>query len=245
MAVNESDIAEQRYLLRQLLRRANRDIMSIWNHATGDDRELLFELLRLGLPEVVSAYRAVAVDLGVGFYEDSQGLAVSIDTATAVSEINQEKLEASLRWAIFGVREGPSLGAVAGITQQFVVDGFRDVGIAAADSVGETWVRAAHPGACNFCRLLATRGLSETGGYTSAEAASYVGGGGRTRGGPRAAGEAFHDNCMCLPVLYSEYKPPSYVKQWEEDYFAAYDSVGGSDLNAVLAEMRSISGHNH
>ena len=90
-----------------------------------------------------------------------------------------------------------------------------------------------------------------TSGFSSEDAAAVKGGSGRSRSAQagrssRPVGEAFHENCMCIPVLQSEYDVPAHVEGWLDDYNKAYDNVGSArDLSAILSEMRSISGHKH
>ena len=250
MSLQEDALREHRDLLREVLRMANGDLVALWQLADSEDRQVLFDWLQAGVPEIVEAYRTAAVDIGVEFYEQTQGLEASPQVVQAVALTNQQQLEASLRWAVFDRRNQEVLTAVAGIVQKHIVDGSRDYGIEAAAEAGEVWVRAAHAGACNFCRLLATRGLDDTDGYTSAETAVSVGHAGRVRKHEgrknQPKGSSFHDNCMCVPVLRSKYNPPDYVLEWERDYRQATSAIDGSvDLYSVLSEMRQISGHRH
>lgn len=229
---------------------ANGDLMALWRLADSEDRQVVFDWLQAGVPEIVEAYRAAAVDVGVEFYDQTQGLSASPQVVQAATTVNQQQLETSLRWAVFDQRNQAVLSIVAGIVQKHIVDGSRNYGIAAATEAGEVWVRAAHAGACNFCRLLATRGLDDTDGYTSAETAVSVGHAGRIRKHDgrknQPKGSSFHDNCMCVPVLRSKYSPPNYVLEWEKDYRQATSELGdGIDLYSVLSEMRQISGHKH
>lgn len=249
MSLREDALREHRALLREILRMANGDLMALWRLAEAQDRERLFSWLQAGVPEIVEAYRTAAVDVGAVFYE-TQGLVPDRSLVSAAAAVNREQLESSLRWAVFDERNKAALSIVAGIIQKHVVDGSRDYGIAAADASGHVWMRAAHSGACNFCRLLATRGLGEDGGYTSKQTAVEAGRAGRVRSRQghqnQAQGDSFHDNCMCVPVLKSEYEPPSYVYDWEQDYLDAYGEVGpGAGVYAVLSKMREISGHKH
>ncbi|MDK8794231.1 hypothetical protein QP968_00695 [Corynebacterium sp. MSK041] len=252
MTVSEVELRQHRDLLRELLRMANGDLLALLNIAQSSDPAVLVDLLLSGVPEIVDVYRAAAVDVGAVFYAETQGLQMSRSVAATASSTNVEQLERSLRWAVFGAELDGVVGRVAGILQKHVVDGSRAAGALMASEVGQQWVRAAHPGACQFCRLLATRGLDGKGGYSSKETASLAGmsvhGVRKPKKGHRNApkGSKFHENCMCVPVLAGSYTPPDYVLEWEQDYFKAYEAVGGaSDQYAILAKMREISGHNH
>lgn len=252
MTVSEADLREHRELLREILRMANGDLLALFHLAQARSPEVLADWLIAGVPEIVAAYRAAAVDVGAVFYSETQGLQLGRDVAAVAASTNVEQLERSLRWAVFAAEIDGVVGRVAGIVQKHVVDGSRAAGALMAAETGQQWVRAAHPGACQFCRLLATRGLDGKGGYASEETALLAGmsaGGARKpkKGHKNAPkGSKFHENCMCVPVLAGSYTPPDYVLEWEQDYFKALKSVGGaSDQYAILAKMREISGHNH
>lgn len=252
MAVTEADLREHRDLLREILRMANGDLLALFHLAQSQDPEVLSDWLLAGVPEIVAAYRAAAVDVGSVFYAETQGLQLGRDVAAVAAAANVEQLERSLRWAVFAAEIEGVVGRVAGVVQKHVVDGSRAAGALMVEEAGEQWVRAAHPGACQFCRLLATRGLDGKGGFSSEEAASLAGMSSRGARKPKKGhknapkGGSFHENCMCVPVLSGAYTPPDYVLEWEQDYFEAYEAVGGaSDQYAILAKMREISGHNH
>lgn len=252
MTVTEVDLQEHRDLLREILRMANGDLLALFHLAQSQEPEVLANWLLAGVPEIVAAYRAAAVDVGAVFYAETQGLQLGRDVAAVAASTNVEQLERSLRWAVFATELEGVVGRVAGVVQKHVMDGSRAAGALMVEDAGEQWVRAAHPGACQFCRLLATRGLDGEGGFSSEATARLAGMSGRGVRKPkkghtrRAKGDEFHDNCMCVPVLAGAYTPPDYVLDWEQDYFKAYQEVGGaSDQYAILAKMREISGHNH
>lgn len=252
MTITELEIDEHRVLLQQILRLANGDLVSLFKLVQAQDPEVRARWLLEGVPEIVAAYRAAAVDVGAVFYAETQGLTLPRGVEAAAASVDAGALEQSLRWAIFAADPDGVLGRMAGILQRLIVNGSREVGMIAAEQSRQMWVRAAHPGACQFCRLLATRGLDGRGGYTSKETALYAGQAkrgvrkakeGHTR---RAKGDRFHDNCMCVPVLAEAYTPPDYVLQWEQDYRQATKELeSAANPYAVLAKMRQISGHNH
>lgn len=252
MTVTEAELDEHRALLREILRLANGDLLALYQLVQMQDPAVQADWLLQGVPEIVAAYRAAAVDVGSVFYAETQGLKLGRDMAAAAAAVNVGVLEQSLRWAIFAADPAGVVGRLAGVVQRHVVDGSREAGMLTAAETRQMWVRAAHPGACQFCRLLATRGLDGVGGYTSKETATFAGmskrGLRKPKKGHRNApkGGSFHDNCMCVPVLADAYTPPDYVLEWERDYFDALDELGtATDQYAVLAQMRKISGHNH
>lgn len=252
MTVTEAEIAEHRALLQEILRMANGDLLALYQLVQMQDPDVQADWLLGGVPEIVAAYRAAAVDVGSVFYAETQGLKLGRDMAAAAAAVNVGVLEQSLRWAIFAADPAGIIGRLAGVVQRHVVDGSREAGMLTAAATKQAWVRAAHPGACQFCRLLATRGLDGVGGYTSKETATFAGMSKRGLRKPKKGhknapkGGSFHDNCMCVPVLAEAYTPPDYVLEWEQHYFEAYKEVGGAtNQYAILAEMRKISGHNH
>lgn len=252
MTVTEAELDEHRALLREILRMANGDLLALYQLVQAQDPAVQAQWLLEGVPEIVAAYRAAAVDVGAVFYAETQGLKLGRDVARSASAVNADVLEESLRWAIFAADPAGIIGRLAGVVQRHVVDGSREAGMLTAASTRQMWVRAAHPGACQFCRLLATRGLDGVGGYSSKETATFAGMSKRGLRKPKKGhknapkGGSFHDNCMCVPVLADAYTPPDYVLEWERDYFEAYQEVGGAtNQYAILAEMRKISGHNH
>lgn len=246
---------EYRGILTEINRLAQRDLVALWRHFSDRSKEEFFVAMREGVPEVVALYRAMAADTAGLFFDETQGVELDLAAQAEVLAPNGEQLERNLRWAYYGAQSANVLSLVGGIVQKHVINGARDYGLAAMRSQG--WVRDARPGACTFCRLLATRGIANpvtgrsTVSFSSADAASMKGAGEGSRSAKsghvsQAAGDAFHENCMCLPVLQSEYDPPAHVEGWLADYNEAYENVGGaSDLSAILSEMRRISGHAH
>ena len=255
MVATVSQTSEYRQLLAEINRMAQYDLVALWRYFSDRSRDEFFAALRDGVPEVVALYRAMATETAGLFYEETQGVEFKPAVQAAVLAPNYKQLDRNLRWAYYGVESNNRLSLVAGIVQKHVVNGPRDY---AMESMGgQVWVRDARPGACTFCRLLATRGVinrstgRSTSGFTSDDAAVVRGGSGRSRSprGGRSSqpiGKAFHENCMCIPVLQSAYDPPSYVEGWLDDYNQAYKNVGDArDLSAILSEMRTISGHKH
>ncbi|WP_211438930.1 hypothetical protein [Corynebacterium glutamicum] len=255
MTLTLDQATEYRGILTEINRLAQRDLVALWQHFSDRSKDEFFAAMRDGVPEVVALYRAMAADTAGLFFDETQGLGLDLVAQSDVLVPNYEQLERNLRWAYYGAQSTNVLSLVGGIVQKHVINGARDYGITSMGS--QTWVRDARPGACTFCRLLATRGMTNpvtgrsTVGFSSAGAASVKAGGDRTRAAKagrvaQAAGDAFHENCMCIPVLQSEYEPPAHVEGWLDDYNKAYGSVGGaSDLSAILSEMRRISGHAH
>ena len=242
MPVTAAQANEYRALLGEASRMAQEDLVALWRRLEHLDPQSLYAALRDGVPEVVGAYRAMTADTALVFYEETQGLAFDAAEARAAGMVNRSQLDASLRWAIYSGGEDV-LGKIAGVVQKHVIDGSRQYALSGFQKHGGLWVRAARPQACEFCRMLATRAVTRDGAgwgpYVSAEGAVKVGAGKRKQGQSQPTGTEFHDHCMCIPVLASEYEPPSYVERWAGEYYSAVDEVGNSsDYHAILSVMR-------
>ena len=92
---------------------------------------------------------------------------------------------------------------------------------------GGSWARVAHPGACAFCTLLASRGFD----YTSRSAA----GGGYS-------GAHFHDHCRCLVICRKRghVELPESTIRAQKIYKKAHDEVGSTEPDVLLRAMRQV-----
>lgn len=245
MALDQASLSEYWALLDEVNRLAQADLVSLWRMLDTDDKALLWEGLQAGVPEIVSLYRSTAADTAMLFYESTQGVAFSRADALAAGAVNRPKLEANLRWAVFNQGNTEVLGLVAGMVQKQVVDGSRAYALTGFTKAGTGWYRAARPGACNFCRMLATRAATDWGPYGSAEAATLAGRGRTSSPKSQPDGGKFHNNCSCIPVKASEYQIPDHVEEWTADYYAAVRSAESNSMPDILSQMRKVSGHNH
>ena len=109
MTVSEADLCQHRELLREILRMANGDLLALFHLAQAQSPEVLADWLIAGVPEIVAAYRAAAVDVGAVFYAETQGLQLGRDVAAVAAATNVEQLERSLRWAVFAAELDLSL----------------------------------------------------------------------------------------------------------------------------------------
>lgn len=240
MALSDADLNDYRALLAEVNTLAQEDLVRLWRSLEHLDKDALWDSLRLGVPEIVELYRATAADTALLFYSETQGLKFSSEAAMAASRVNQEQLESSLRWVLFSEGNVETLSLISGIIQKHVIDGSRQYGLNGFSKAGSGWYRAARPGACEFCRLLATRAVTDQGTpYTSAEAAITVGKGKTKPRGPAAHGATFHDHCMCIPVKASEFQPPDYYEKWSKEYYGATAIVGTGDISQITWAMRN------
>ena len=242
MALSNDQLEDYRELLTEINTLAQEDLLALWRSYSHADPVGLYDALSRGVPEIVSLYRAVAADTATLFYTETQGINFSSADIAKAAAVNTQQLEANLRWAIFNPGNTEVLGLVAGIVQKHVVDGSRNFALDGFDKAGAGWYRAARPGACEFCRMLATRAATEWGPYSSADAAVTVGMGPTSRSdGAMPKGSTFHKHCMCIPVKASEYEVPERVNEWAEEYYAAVEIVGNAfDYRSILSVMRSL-----
>lgn len=240
------------------------DLALLWRslYEQGMDPVALRDALLAAVPELLVPYEVAAGELTASWYEDLQPKSPFIAKPAAVAPI--EAIQASTRWALgplFSPTSSPigsPLVLLSGMAKRRVFDASRQTVLDNADAEGGVkYARYASRTACEFCRLLATRGEV----YASAAAATRVAGrgksaatnfradGSRKRGGQakgvrvrgsQKSGDKFHDHCKCIAVAVrpgTAYEPPSYVQQWDEQYIEA--SRGGGDTKAILARMRA------
>lgn len=246
MALSNASLAEYWGLLDEINKLSQQDFLALWRMVEGLPKEEAWPILSEGLADIVGTYRGVSADTAMLFYEETQGLAFSNQAALAAGEVPRDQLIANARWAFFNPQNLEVVGLLAGIVQKHVIDGSRQYALDGFASAGTGWYRAARPGACSFCRMLATRAATEWGPYGSADAAATVGMGETSRPQVMNKGDQFHANCMCIPVKASEYKVPDYVETWTAQYYEATEAAKTSlDHRAILSEMRKISGNAH
>lgn len=244
MAVGEPELAEYWALLREIEQLAFTDLQSLFRMLDPEDKEAFFRGLKAGVPEIVDLYRNTAADTAMLFYEETQGLAFDRRAGLRASVANPEWLDAQLRWAVFNPGNTKIDGLVAGVVQKAVLDGSRNYALQGFANAGEGWFRAAQPGACAFCRMLASRSATDWEPYSSADAAVTVGMGKTGPRGSRPKGAKFHKNCHCIPVRASEYTSPDYVNEWTDQYYEAKDRVGDWYVD-IVREMRRMSNSSH
>ncbi|WP_284850102.1 hypothetical protein [Corynebacterium rhinophilum] len=92
---------------------------------------------------------------------------------------------------------------------------------------GGSWARVAHPGACAFCTLLASRGFD----YTS-----------RSTAGGGYSGAHFHDHCRCLVICRKRghVELPESTIRAQKIYKKAQEEVDSTDPDVLLRAMRQV-----
>lgn len=227
----------QRETLGELASLAEADLTSLYNLALSSPNPA--GVLVDAYPELASSYTMAAADLAATMYEDSAPdltfNAVPADPGTT------EQYQANARWALStGVTSAMALILLFGSLERALYNGARQTMIDNANAEGGLWARYASATACEFCRMLATRGDV----YASKAGATRVGAGKARPRGSQRAGDLFHDNCKCIAVQVrpgQTYHAPAYVAQWEAEYQAAFAAARGGTTKDVLKNMRTLN----
>lgn len=238
MSISDAELTQYWAIIDEINRYAQADFVALWRQLEREDKDTLFRGLRDGVPEIVELYRNAQADAAMVFYESTQGVAYDRAAAVAAGAVNEEQVEAALRYAVFAPGVSSPVGIASGVVQKLVLDGGREYATQAFGAEG--WFRAARPDACAFCQMLATRAATDWRPYTSADAAMYIGRGKTSRKGPSA--NQYHGHCRCIPVRASEYQPPDYVEEWTETYYKAVREADSTNYRAVLSTMRQMNG---
>ena len=257
-----ASIAERRALLGELERLGKADLGKLWKLAESADdfRGLILD----AFPELVTQYGTIAADLAAVWYDESApGLSFQ---ARVADPPPLERFAKSAEWALNTGTGVDALDLLGGTFQRGLWDMSRDTTLFNVDAEqGAKWARHASANACEFCRMLATRGAV----YASEASASAVGGrgkdvstnfdattgkrkrGGQAKGvrtrGNQSIGSKYHDHCHCVAVEVrpgGSYEPPPYVEQWEAEYveaskIASQGGPGAGDTKSILGEMRN------
>lgn len=225
------------------------DLAALWRAMDGQDVEFLREALQAELPGVVDPYLAASGDISATWYEAQAPELAYVASPAAL--VDEGQLQSTARWAAGTVltRSPVSpLDLLAGSMQRALFNESRETVLENAEAEpGARWARHASANACEFCKMVATRGAV----YTSEAAAGRVGGRGSTgkRGkgirtrGDQAIGDRYHDHCHCIAVPVrpgQSYDPPSYVEEWEADYTRARKAADGNDAKSILSAWRKL-----
>lgn len=176
-------------------------------------------------PELVTPYLAEAGDLSATWYEDQ---APDVDYLAEPAELpTVEQLAANGRYALTTSKPASVL---AGAGRRQLFKAHRDTILSNAEREGVAWVREARPGACGFCRMLATRVLTEgfggaPGTYLTEDSANA---------NPHTEDAEGHDHCRCVSVPIRgghPYTVPAYVAGWLDDYEAVSRDKSGRLLS--------------
>lgn len=162
--------AERRFIMAQLGQRAKEDMIRLWD-AAGRLEDIDFATyVADAFPDLANGAHQLAAEVSATLFEDDfPAITTPAVTAPALPE---EKLKSSAVWAL-GADGDKALDRLGGTLQRAVFDGSRQTTVWNADINGMRWIRVAEPGACAFCRMLATRTAFDN-TYRSEEAALGV-----------------------------------------------------------------------
>jgi hypothetical protein len=241
--------AERQQILTDLATLGIRDLVEVWHRASLTDTDFA-ALIAAAFPEIVTGYAGVAGDLAADWYVESAPDLPYVPITSAAPNVTS--LAKSTQWAL-GADGDIALNRMSGTLQRAVFNGARDTTLTNVErEPGSTWARHASANACEFCKMLATRGAV----YSSKEAASTVGGrgkaistnfvngkrrrGGQAKGvrarGNQAIGGKYHDHCHCVAIEVRpgrSYQPPAYTQDWENQYLQARKNAAKGEFGAV------------
>jgi hypothetical protein len=165
--------AERRFILDQLGQRAKEDLVRLWDAANRFDDVDFFRYIADTFPDLAIGYNQIAAEYAASWFEfDFPDIRANAATADAPVI---EQLRKSAEWAL-GADGVTALDRMNGTMQRAIYDGDRRTTVINAQSNKLRWIRQARPGACAFCRMLATRtttlGVDST--YRSEESALGV-----------------------------------------------------------------------
>lgn len=191
--------------------------------ATGAD---LLHAFKAVFPEVIQPYVEAASQVANQWYgELAPDEPYTPKAVAAIDAVPQDRMMNSLEWAFRAAGTAHPLTRLTGSAQRMVFDGARATILRNADAEKVKYSRLASPGACEFCRVMATRGAV----YRSAHAA-----------------QAGHDNCHCVPAVARgklKFQRPGYYQDWDAEYIDTVKQLEAEQikptLNAVLSKMRA------
>lgn len=240
---------------RALERDIERDLRRLWAGLDARSVEGKRDALLDVLPSLVQRYGEVAAAVAAEYFEEITGLDAFIPDFDF-----QDGVAGVVRYGIghsFAGNDPKALALISGGARRFMLQyGRSTMYDSAAGHPGVFYARVPEAGACQWCRLLASRGAA----YTSKNRASVV-----TEG--KREGESFHDECRCsvtaarddseLPYdpepLYNEYisarnaDPASLVDRGaltDDQYRMKVAALTGNSDAAIAARMRAMYGGN-
>lgn len=163
--------AERRFIMDQLGKRAQADIIDLWDRAQAMADIDFFKYVVDSFPDIVIPYSELAAEFAATVFEedfsDLQFTAKQADPPPVAA------LTKSAEWAL-GADGRKALDRLTATAQRHIYDGDRNTTIANAETLGMRWIRVARPDACAFCRLLASRTALSDDLYRSKESALGV-----------------------------------------------------------------------
>ncbi|SII41200.1 ADP-ribosyltransferase exoenzyme [Mycobacteroides abscessus subsp. abscessus] len=207
---------------------STKDLVALYKKLEGDGAtgQELLDAFKAVFPEVVQPYIEAASDVANQWYGELAPEEPYKPTAVAaIDAVPPARMLNSIEWAFRAAGQAHPLNRLVGSAQRMVFDGARETILTNADAEQVKYARLASPGACEFCRLMATRGAV----YRSARSA-----------------QAGHDNCHCVPAVSRgklHFQRPGYYQDWDDEYVMIVRQLDAENvkptLNAVLSKMRA------
>lgn len=182
---------------------------------------------------LATQYGAASATLAADFYDAERAAAAAAVpgrfTLVPADPAGLDQVTRSLDWATKGLwSTDPDVAAarrrVDAVAQKLILDPGRAtlLDATAQDPQARGWARVARPGACWFCRMLATRGAVYKTETTALQ---------------RADGRRYHDDCHCTiePLFGAAYEPPAHVREWQAMW---RDSTAGKSGRAARIAFR-------
>ena len=160
---------ERKLVLGQLSTVADRDLRTLWRLAEQLPSSEFAAFVAQAFGDVATPYVSAASSLSADWYEQSapQNAFRTVDAPLTPPQA----LESSAQWALNVSIGRSALELLSGTLQRAIFNGARDTTLANVERErGARWARHASANACEFCRMLATRGAV----YSSSESASSV-----------------------------------------------------------------------
>ncbi|CKH13737.1 hypothetical protein PXH78_26925 [Mycolicibacterium smegmatis] len=222
--------AERRFLLSQVNSLATEDLDRLWSQAVQRSDVDFQRFLMDAYPDLLDPYIQMSADLAATWFELSDPSSNYV--ARTAPPPPREKFRVSVDWAL-GALGSEGLKRLRATTQRAVFDGARNTTLLNVDLTDSTWARVAHAGACEFCKLLATRRNV----YTSRETAA----------------RDVHNDCICHPIEVRgqqdwrdlvDARYAEQIDQWEREYLKARAEAGNGSSTQILAAWRRLDAGN-
>lgn len=223
--VSPAEAARFRAANDDLTRRITRDIQKAWRALGATSPEGKRDALLDIVPGLVETYGEAGAVVALEYFESTTGA-----TGTIYPGSTPDAVQGSIRAVIGGLWEGRDAevlaAVVASATRHMLQVGRSTIYESARATPGVRFARVPEPGACDWCRIMSSRGAV----YLTK----------RTAGGD---GNDYHDDCNCDPVAIRDGDDLPYdADALYDEYKAAWDAAGGAGVQAgtVAREMRRI-----
>jgi hypothetical protein len=161
---------ERRFILSRLGKSAQQDVSRMWDAAARFEDAEFFTFVVDAFPEIAIGYHQIAAEYAASWFEYDFP---DLKTATPAEAPPVDRFRKSAEWAL-GADGRNALNRLNGTMQRAIYDGDRHTTVVNAQANGMRWIRKARPGACAFCRMLATRTTLADDLYRSEESALGV-----------------------------------------------------------------------